>query len=221
MLHFERSSALKDLESWLDNVYASGGDHNRLKQLYDEWATDYDQQLWASGNPYIAIAAGFAGRHIHEFSAAILDAGCGTGNMAQILNQIGYQNIDGLDPSEGMLEIARSKQIYQDLHQLYLDTDIELPESSYDAIIAAGVLTHGHAPPEALDGMLKLLKVGGAIIFSLSEIAYTEFGFDKKMDELEAQNKWILRDRSNLFRTYPFSEKEAHLRHWVYVFEKN
>jgi SAM-dependent methyltransferase len=119
-----------------------------------------------------------------------------------------------------MLEIARSKQIYQNLHQLYLDTDIELPESSYGAIIAAGVLTHGHAPHEALDGMLKLLRFGGVIIFSLSEIAYTDFGFDKKMEELEAQNKWILRDRSTLFRTYPFSEKEAHLRHWVYVFEK-
>ena len=211
---------MKDLENWLDSVYASDGDHHRLKQLYDEWAADYDQQIWASGNPYIAIAAGFAGRHIHDFTAAILDAGCGTGNMAEILSQIGYQNIDGLDPSAGMLDIARNKQIYQNLHQLYLDTDIELPASSYDAIIAAGVLTHGHAPPEALDGMLKLLKVGGVIIFSLSEIAYTDFAFDKKLNELETQNKWILRDRSNLFPTYPFSGKEAHLRHWVYVFTK-
>ena len=211
---------MEDLETWLERVYQSGGDHSRLKQLYDDWAKDYDQQLWASGNPYIAIAAGFAGRHISDFNARILDTGCGTGNMAQILDQMGYGDIDGLDPSEGMLEIAQSKQIYQNLHQLYLDTDINLPESSYDAVIAAGVLTHGHAPPQALDGIVKLVKPGGAIIFSLSEIAYSDFGFEQKMNELETQNKWILKDRSKLFRTYPFSEKEAHLHHWVYVFEK-
>ena len=154
------------------------------------------------------------------FSAVILDAGCGTGNMAQLLDQMGYLYLDGLDPSEGMLEIARSKNIYQNLHQLYLDTDISLPPESYDAIVAAGVLTHGHAPPEALDGIIKLVKPGGIIIYSLSEIAFQEYGFGEKISLLEENQKWKLLDRSNLFRTYPFSEKESHLRHWVYAFQK-
>jgi len=212
---------VEDLETWLERVYQSGGDHSRLKQLYDDWAKDYDQQLWASGNPYIAIAAGFAGRYIRDFNAKILDAGCGTGNMAQILSQMGYQSIDGLDPSEGMLEIARSKQFYQNLHQLYLDSEIELPDASYDAVIAAGVLTHGHAPAQALDGIIKLVKPGGQVIFSLSEIAFNDFGFGEKISQLDENNDWQLLDRSKLFRTYPFSEKEAHLHHWVYVFEKS
>lgn len=211
---------MEDLETWLERVYDSGGDHAQLKKLYDEWANDYDQQLWASGNPYIAIATGFAGRHIHDFDATILDAGCGTGNMAQILHQMGYQNIDGLDPSEGMLDIARTKNIYKSLHRLYLDSEIDLAAASYDAIVAAGVLTHGHAPPESLDGMLKLVKPGGAIIFSLSEIAYNNYGFADKMAQLENNHSWAQLDRSNLFRTYPFSDKEAHLRHWVYAFKK-
>jgi len=211
---------MEDLETWLERVYQSNGDHNRLKQLYDDWAKDYDQQLWASGNPYIAIAAGFAGRYIRDFNAKILDAGCGTGNMAHILKQMGFANIDGLDPSPGMLEIARAKQIYQELYPLYLDSDIELPETSYDAVIAAGVLTHGHAPPQALDSILKLLKPGGQVIFSLSEIAFNESGFGDKIYQLEKDNQWKLLDRSRLFRTYPFSDNEAHLRHWVYAFQK-
>lgn len=211
---------MEDLETWLERVYQSNGDHSRLKQLYDDWARDYDQQIWGSGNPYTAITAGFAGRHIKDFSAVILDAGCGTGNMAQLLDQMGYLYLDGLDPSEGMLEIARSKNIYQNLHQLYLDTDISLPPESYDAIVAAGVLTHGHAPPEALDGIIKLVKPGGIIIYSLSEIAFQEYGFGEKISLLEENQKWKLLDRSNLFRTYPFSEKESHLRHWVYAFQK-
>ena len=50
---------MDDLETWLDRVYAADGDHATLSRLYDEWAADYDRQLWASGNPYIAILAGF------------------------------------------------------------------------------------------------------------------------------------------------------------------
>jgi ubiquinone/menaquinone biosynthesis C-methylase UbiE len=211
---------MEDLETWLERVYQADGDHATLETLYDQWARNYDQQIWASGNPYIAVAAGFAGRLLPHFDARILDAGCGTGNMALVLQQMGYRNIDGLDPSSGMLALARNKQIYQQLHQLYLNSQIDLPDASYDAVVAAGVLTHGHAPPEALDGMLKLTRNSGVILFSLSQIAFDEFGFKQKIDELEAAGSWRKLDQSNLFRTYPFSAKEAHLRHWVLAFQK-
>lgn len=211
---------MEDLDTWLERVYQADGDHATLETLYDQWARNYDQQIWASGNPYIAVAAGFTGRLLPDFDAKILDAGCGTGNMAQVLQQMGYRNIDGLDPSSGMLAVARNKQIYQRLHQLYLDSQIDLPDASYDAVVAAGVLTHGHAPPEALDGILKLTRNGGVILFSLSQIAFDEFGFKQKIAELEAVGSWRKLDQSNLFRTYPFSGKEAHLRHWVLAFQK-
>jgi SAM-dependent methyltransferase len=212
---------MEDLETWLARVYRADGDHATLQSLYDEWARDYDRQLWASGNPYIAILAGFVGRRVPDFDARILDAGCGTGNMAQILHQMGYRNIDGLDPSEGMLAIARGKQVYRQLHPLYLDAQIDLPAASYDAVVAAGVLTHGHAPPQALDGIVELTRPGGVILFSLSKIAFDDHGFSEKIAELEAAGRWQQLDQSKLFRTYPFSEKEAHLRHWVLAYQRS
>jgi 2-polyprenyl-3-methyl-5-hydroxy-6-metoxy-1,4-benzoquinol methylase len=205
---------MEDLETWLERVYQADGEHGTLAALYDEWAGDYDQQLWASGNPYIAIASGLVGRHLPDYGARILDAGCGTGNMAQVLHQMGYQNIDGLDPSSGMLAIAQRKEVYQQLHQLYLDSEIELPEASYDAVVAAGVLTHGHAPPEAI------ARSGAAIVFSLSLIAFEEHGFKQKIEALDAAGLWEKLDQSLLFRTYPFSDKEAYLRHWVMAYRK-
>ena len=211
---------MQDLETWLERVYRAGGDHATLAELYDEWARDYDRQLWASGNPYIAIATGFMGRHVDDYDARILDAGCGTGNMAQILHQMGYRNIDGLDPSAGMLEIARAKGIYRELHQLHLERQVNLPQASYDAIVAAGVLTHGHAPPEAVDGLLGLARTGAVIVFSLSRIAFDEYGFKQKIEAREADGSWQKLDQSRLFRTYPFSEKEAQLRHWVLAYRK-
>ena len=68
---------MEDLETWLERVYQADGERKTLDTLYDEWASDYDQQLWASGNPYIAIATGLIGRHVRDYDAKILDAGCG------------------------------------------------------------------------------------------------------------------------------------------------
>jgi len=212
---------MEDLETWLERVYQADGERKTLDTLYDEWSKDYDQQLWASGNPYIAIATGLVGRHVRDYDAKILDAGCGTGNMAQVLHQMGYRNIEGLDPSAGMLAVAQRKEVYQQLHQLYLDARVDLADDNFDAVVAAGVLTHGHAPPESLDGILKLTRPGGVIIFSLSAIAYEELGFKQKIGTLEESGQWEKLDQSLLFRTYPFSEKEAHLRHWVLAYRKS
>jgi 2-polyprenyl-3-methyl-5-hydroxy-6-metoxy-1,4-benzoquinol methylase len=211
---------MDDLETWLERVYQADGKAEKLDALYDQWAGDYDQQLWASGNPYLAIAAGLVGRHVRDYDARILDAGCGTGNMAQLLHQMGYRNIEGLDPSSGMLAIAHKKEVYQQLHQLYLGARIELPDASYDAVVAAGVLTHGHAPPESLDGILQVARHGAVIVFSLSLIAFEEYGFKQKIDALDAADAWEKLDQSLLFRTYPFSAKEAGLRHWVMAYRK-
>jgi 2-polyprenyl-3-methyl-5-hydroxy-6-metoxy-1,4-benzoquinol methylase len=210
-----------ELEKWLEDVYKANGDRKTLDHLYDKWAQTYDQHIWGSGNPFIAIMTGFTGRHVRDFDAKVLDAGCGTGNMAQVLHQMGYRNLEGLDPSSGMLAVAKRKGCYQSVHQLILDSEIELPDNSFDAIVASGVLTHGHAPPRALDGMLKVVKPNGVIIFSLSEIAHNESGFGEKLSELENNGSWQKLNQTPMYHSYPFSEKEAHIKHWVFVYKKS
>ena len=211
----------KQLESWLDAVYETEGDREKLDGLYDEWARHYDQDLWASGNPYIALMAGMVGRYVRNRGARILDAGCGTGNMAQILNYLGYDQIIGIDASEGMLSAARAKGCYADLHQMLLAAEIDLPAESFDAITAAGVLTHGHAPAESLDGLLRLAKPGASIIFSISRIAVERDGYGERMRALEDSGAWTEEERSQEFRTYPFSDQYADLRHWISVYRKH
>ena len=208
------------LEDRLDSAYQAGGDREKLDQVYDDWARDYDQDIWASGNPYIALMAGLAGRHVPERNARILDGGCGTGNMAEILHLIGYRNIVGLDASDGMLAAARAKGCYVELHKMLLGAKIDLPAESFDAVTAAGVLTHGHAPPESLDGLLELAKPGAPIIFSISKIAVEDGGFGEKFAELERSGAWSLAEQSDPFRTYPFSCEYASLRHWINVYRK-
>jgi len=42
-------------------------------------------------------------------TASIIDVGCGNGDMLEIIRSLGYQNIRGIDLSEEMIAIARSK----------------------------------------------------------------------------------------------------------------
>jgi predicted TPR repeat methyltransferase len=160
------------------------------------------------------------GRQVADLNARILDAGCGSGLMGQLLDQVGYCNIDGLDASEGMLAAAQAKGCYKALHKLLLGAEIDLEENSYDAIVAAGVMTHGHAPPASLEGLLRLAKPGAPIVFSISKIAVEEGGFGEAMDRLEAEGLWHLAERTAPFRTYPFSEEMAGIRHWICAYRK-
>lgn len=208
------------LENKLDAAYQAGGDRRRLDSLYDDWARDYDQDIWASGNPFLALMAGLAGRYITDRNARILDGGCGTGNLAQILSAVGYKNIVGIDASDGMLAAAKTKNCYVELHKMLLGARIDLPDASFDAVTAAGVLTHGHAPPESLDGIVRIAKHGAPIIFSISKIAFEEDGFGSKIEELLRAGAWTFEEQTEPFRTYPFSEQYADLRHWISVYRK-
>ena len=208
-------------EKKLDEVYESSGDRQKLDRAYDKWSQDYDRDLWASGNPYIALIAAMAGRYIENRDARIMDGGCGTGNLGYILKLVGYGNIVGLDASAGMLEAARAKNCYVELHQKLLGAVIDLPAESFDAVTAAGVFTQGHAPPESLDGLLALAKPGAPVIFSISRIAMEEGGFGEKILELDRKGLWVLEEQSELFRTYPFSARYETLRHWISVYRKS
>lgn len=210
----------KDLETRLDEVYETHGDRDKLDQAYDSWATDYDKDLWASGNPYVALMLGLVGRYIPDRNARILDGGCGTGNMGFLMHLIGYRNVVGIDASDGMLAAARQKDCYGELHKLLLGKHIDLPAGSFDAVTAAGVLTHGHAPPESLDGLLEIARPGAPIIFSISRPAVEEGGFGGKIAALENSGAWTLEEQTESFRTYPFSAQYEDLRHWICVYRK-
>ena len=209
-----------ELDEKLKAVFSAGGNTAQLAELYDAWAPAFEQDIWASANPYIAIVAGYVGRQVRNLEACVLDAGCGTGLLGQILAHMGYRNLVGLDASRGMLEVARTKKVYSELHQLLLDENIPLPEARFDAITAAGVLTHGHAPPASLNGLLRLAKPGAALIFSLSEVAANEGGFLDKMLSLERQNAWTSIANTAPFQSFPFSQNQSHLYNRIHVYVK-
>merc|ERR1712000_265527 len=86
---------------------------DETRTLYDEWAASYDREMAKEDQDYVgpALAAAHVlqafGTKSIDPSLEILDAGCGTGLAGIALAQIGAKKIDGVDLSQGMLDIAR------------------------------------------------------------------------------------------------------------------
>lgn len=92
----------------------------------------------------------------------ILDIGAGTGIIGSLLKQEGYENVDGLDASNKMLEIAKQKKCYKNLINCIVASDIRLPIESrtYDVVIMAGVFCPGHISVDAFNEILRITKSG-------------------------------------------------------------
>ena len=56
--------------------------------------------------------------------------------------------------------------------------------------MCVGTFTFGHVKPPALDEFIRITKGKGHICFTINEGIYEEYGFDKKIDQLNKDNKW-------------------------------
>eukprot|EP00752_Nemacystus_decipiens_P000706 g706.t1 len=207
------------IDPWLDKVYGAR-DAGEVETHYDRWAVEYERDLMAAGYRYPPVAAALVARHLAT-DAVILDGGCGTGLVGEALAAVGYRDVIGLDLSEGMLDVARAKGCYRRLIHGALGETIEgVKPESLDACVSFGVLTPGHAPPEAFLGMLAAVKPGGLLIFSVSRPAWEEGGFQALADDLEAAGRWAPVEASEPLYAMPYSETEGHLTARLYVYRK-
>ncbi|MEM6634911.1 MAG: methyltransferase domain-containing protein [Pseudomonadota bacterium] len=139
------------------------------QKIYADWAENYDSDVteWGYATPG-RIAEALAPR-IGDTTLPVLDFGCGTGISGVALKQAGFQTIDGMDISQEMLELARPKALYRDLRHAEPGTVKGVTPGDYAAIVAAGVISIGAAPPETLSIVLNHLAPGGLLAFSFND----------------------------------------------------
>ena len=87
-------------------------------EIYNEWASNYDEYVDSLdyNGPY-NIVYFFKEKVINKDNLTILDFGCGTGKVGEeIRKQLDSKNIyiEGIDISNKMIEIAISKNIYDE-----------------------------------------------------------------------------------------------------------
>ena len=71
----------------------------------------------------------------------ILDVGCGTGGAGAWLKDYA-RSLVGVDVSDNMVELARKKMLYQELHVQPLNTYLETCTQTFDLVVAADVFSY-------------------------------------------------------------------------------
>ena len=117
--------------------------------------------------------------------AVVLDAGCGTGLVGQLLAKARNFQIDGADYSQSMLDEAQAKGCYRALQQVDLNQPLQIAANTYDAVICIGTFTLGHGQPEALHEMLRIAKPGGRLCFTVRDEFWLKSNFGKLLNELD------------------------------------
>ena len=119
----------------------------------------------------------------------ILDAGCGTGLVGELLYKKGYKHLHGADFSNDMLNLV-PKNLYSSIELLDLNKKLKFEDESFDAVICVGTFTFGHVKAKALGEFLRILKKNGLICFTINEGIFKEYKFDIKINDLTEQNDW-------------------------------
>jgi SAM-dependent methyltransferase len=206
-------------DAWLARVFGAG-DPRELARSYDEWAESYDRDMLAIGYVNPAIVCALIARHVADPDAPILDAGCGTGLIGEILAVLGYRQLVGLDISGGMLQRARTRQVYRELRAGLLGAPLEFADGSFAAVIASGVFTAGHAPADALDELVRITRGGGRLVIAFAASAWEQAGLRAKTEALEKAGRWRPVAATQPYRPMPLSRSKGSATTRSLVFER-
>lgn len=195
---------------WIDAAKSK----EEFAERYDEWSSDYDKDLiekWEYKLP--AFLGDLFMKYVKNHKANILDAGAGTGLGGEYIKRCGYDNLVGIDASEGMLNQAKSKKIYRKLEKMFLGEPLEFIDNQFDAVLCVGTI--GHAPPESFDELIRITKSSGFVIFSIRVAFYDEPEFHKKIQSLQELGKWSLVERTDPIQGLP-GESDNYYYAFVY-----
>lgn len=168
--------------------------------LYSQWAASYDQDLsdGAYASPLRTVETLL--RHLPSASSAqaekptlaVLDAGCGTGMVAECLipsTELTDQTfvVDGVDLTPGMLDVAREKDLYRKLSTADLNEPLLIVDGTYDIVTCVGTLTKGHVGPQVLREFVRVVRPhGGIVIVTVHSEIWEAGGYCREVETLES-----------------------------------
>ena len=143
-------------------------DYVALSQAwFDEQAADYDENtsLMYSRNGKIScqrIRELLAGRQYDT----LLDVGCGTGYLIELLRQDNQAQLIGLDLSPAMIEQAKKKRIPHSKWLVGRSDKLPVADESVDVVTCSQSFHHYPETESALREVYRVLRPGGIYVLS-------------------------------------------------------
>ncbi len=190
---------------------------DKVLKYYDDWTKNaqFNQDMieWEYTAPVNTVQ--LLDKYIHDKNIKILDAGCGSGLAGIELKKSGFTNIYGVDFSQSMLNLIPNN-IYQTVELIDLNEPLKYDDNDFGAIICVGTFTYGHVKAHALDEFIRVTNKNGYICFTINEGIYTEYKFDKKINELSQNKSWEV---LNLSKSSYIVNKDVEA--WLCLVKKN
>ena len=190
---------------------------DKVLKYYDDWTKNaqFNQDMidWKYTAPVNTVQ--LLDKYIQDKNIKILDAGCGSGLAGIELKKRGFTNIYGVDFSQSMLNLIPNN-IYQTVELIDLNEPLKYNDNDFDVIICVGTFTYGHVKAHALNEFIRVTKKNGYICFTINEGIYTEYKFDKKINELSKNKSWEV---LNLSKSSYIVNKDV--KAWLCLAKKN
>ncbi|HBY09363.1 MAG TPA: methyltransferase type 11 [Chloroflexi bacterium] len=146
-------------------VYAdsavSQADYDRFYAQYSKYE-DGKTGTGGGENPFDRVRLEETARQIADFlqdpTVRILDVGCANGGLLRALNDLGYENLCGLDPSPVCVENTRALGLEAYLGSLFQP----FPHGKFDCVVLSHTLEHVQDVRGAIAWIGDMLDPGGA-----------------------------------------------------------
>ena len=193
-------------------------DETEVREGYDAWAADYDDDHVSFGLLLLAHVVGMFCRHVPAGTGPVLDAGAGTGRLGEALYLHGYDNFVGIDLSPGMLEVAERKPAYRETLVQRLGDTLDFDNDTFPVVASLGAFAPNLAGADAFDELIRVTQPGGLLVLSMRAGHEASTGFDRRRGELEQEGRWVYVDGIDDFVSHP--ELDLSMRYSIHVYRK-
>lgn len=141
-----------------------------IEQTFDAFANSFENILGRLNycGPQL-VQDYLATLNVPAASLSVLDLGCGTGMVGEVLNPYARVLV-GVDLSQAMLDRAVTKQLYHQLHKSDITDFLLASSDQYDLVTCMDTFIYMGRLNEVFALIYQKLKTGGMLVFSTEKL---------------------------------------------------